>query len=366
MSRPDFRLWQARLAGAAWLALILFALFGMPVVHPLPTWMIAIVAAAGVVLGGLCFLPRWLIGRRNPDYAAGRSFLAFAVAGVLVAVGLASLPIYYLAYWVEAGPSALPLATLSNGRKTVVFQGMQHVGSETFYKSVVFDLEKALVEGYTLFYEGVQPVPGRPDLDAWFNDTLVGSGKDLEAGYVKLAEQCGLKFQLTYFKPLLADYADHPSRHVTADVTYLDMKNEYDRLVREDPAFDAAMAAREAARRPGASDETVAGLLQGAADLTRDQKTLLGIVCRGVLALSLSGRLGNADDAIQRVIIDFRNKALARTVAESPAERIYITYGAAHFPGFVEELKALDPGFAIRTLKGVRPMSTPGEARLPK
>jgi hypothetical protein len=80
-----------------------------------------------------------------------------------------SIPIYYLANWVQTGPTALPLATLVNGQKTVVFQGMQHVASEDFYKSVVFDLEKALVDGYTLFCEGVQPVPGRPDLNEWFN-----------------------------------------------------------------------------------------------------------------------------------------------------------------------------------------------------
>jgi hypothetical protein len=71
---------------------------------------------------------------------------------------LASLPIYYLAFWVQTGPTAVPLVTFSNGQKNVVFQGMQHVASEDFYKSVVFDLEKALVDGYTLFYEGVHPI----------------------------------------------------------------------------------------------------------------------------------------------------------------------------------------------------------------
>ena len=41
---------------------------------------------------------------------------------------------------------------------------MQHIGSGDFYKSVVFDLEQALADGYTLFYEGVTPMAGRPDL----------------------------------------------------------------------------------------------------------------------------------------------------------------------------------------------------------
>ena len=65
----------------------------------------------------------------------------------MMMVVLISLPVYYLSFEVNAHPSALPHITLTNGTKTVVFQGMVHVGSEPFYKSVVYDLEKALSEG---------------------------------------------------------------------------------------------------------------------------------------------------------------------------------------------------------------------------
>lgn len=136
--------------------------------------MIAIVIIAGVALGALLFLPRWLAKRRDPGYSTRRSFVAFALTGVLAAMGLVSLPIYYLAFWVQGGPTAVPLVTVSNGQKTVVFQGMQHVGSKEFFKSVLFDLEKVLTAGYTLFYEGVQPVPGRPDLTEWFSVGICG------------------------------------------------------------------------------------------------------------------------------------------------------------------------------------------------
>jgi hypothetical protein len=225
--------WPQWLQGAFWLAVILFALAGLLVVRDLPAWTIALVIVAGVALGAVLFLPRWLAKRRDPAYSAGRSFGAFALAGALGMVGLASLPLYYLAFWVQTGPTAVPLATLSNGQKTVVFQGMQHVASEDFYKSVVFDLEQALADGYTLFYEGVTPVDGRPDLTEWFDKTLRGSNQDLSAAYKKMAEECGLSFQLNYFDPIKADMAIHPSRHVTADANFLEMKTEYDRLLRD-------------------------------------------------------------------------------------------------------------------------------------
>jgi hypothetical protein len=51
-------------------------------------------------------------------------------------------------------------------------------------------------------------------------------------------------------------------------------------------------------------------------------------------------------------------------VDESSADKIYITYGAAHFPGFLAELQKRDPKFSIRSVKGVRPMTLPDEPHL--
>ncbi len=359
--------WLARLNGAFWLALILFALAGLLVVGKLPLWIVSLVAAAGVALGAILFLLRWLAKRRDPAYSPGRSFGAFALAGALGMLGLASLPVFYLAFWVQSGPTAVPLATLSNGQKTVVFQDMQHIGSEDFYKSVVFDLEQALADGYTLFYEGVTPVDGRPDLTDWFNQTLRGSKQDLSAGYKKMAEQCGLSFQLNYFDPIKADMAIHPSRHITADTNFLEMKTEYDRLLREDTVFAAAMAAKAAKVKQATSNSggdpfaLFLGIVEGA---TPEQKKLAGIVCRGVLGMAVSGALGEEKDPSNRIIVDFRNRALARFVDESKSDKIYITYGAAHFPGFFAELQKRDPKFAIRAVKGVRPMTLPDEVNL--
>lgn len=354
-----------QLGAIFWFVLVVFGLAGLAVVGVLPWWMSALVVAAGLVFGALTWLPRWLLRRNNPGFSPGRTLLAHAIGGVLAAIGLAALPIYYMAYWVTSGPTSLPLATLSNGKKTVIFQGMQHVGSEDFYKSVVFDLEKALTEGYTLFYEGVQPVPGRPDLNEWFNSTLRGTSKDLSAGYKQLADSCGLTFQLTYFEPLLADKAIHPSRHVTADVSYLDMKNEYDRLMRDDPTFAKAFAAARATKKSDSDDSTMS-MLSAVGHATRDQKRLIGILCRGVMGMSIAGTIGEKDVTMERIILDFRNHELARFVAESPADKIYITYGAAHFPGFLKDLQALDPAIKVQSIRWVRPMSIQNEPDAPR
>lgn len=69
-TESNTRHWAARLTGAFWLALILFALAGLLVVRDLSAWMIAGVMAVGVALDALFFLPRWLAKRRDPACSA--------------------------------------------------------------------------------------------------------------------------------------------------------------------------------------------------------------------------------------------------------------------------------------------------------
>ena len=52
---------------------ILFALAGLLVVGKLPLWIVSLVVAAGVALGAILFLLRWLAKRRDPAYSPGRS-----------------------------------------------------------------------------------------------------------------------------------------------------------------------------------------------------------------------------------------------------------------------------------------------------
>jgi len=182
--------------------------------------------------------------------------------------------------------------------------------------------------------------------------------------YTRMADECGLQFQLNYFQSLATDMAIHPACHVTADVSYEDMKTEYDRLMREDPAFAAEMAAWQAKAKQATGGDELTPLVAAMAGATPGQKRLIGIVCRGVLGMAISGALGDENTPTNRIIVDFRNRALARVVAESKADKIYITYGAAHFPGFFAERQRLDPQFSIRSIKGVRPMVLPDEPNL--
>ncbi len=69
---PNSRNWAARLNGALWLALILFALAGLLVMRDLPAWMIALIVAANAAA---CRLPNPPGRRRSvrvrPAYREG-------------------------------------------------------------------------------------------------------------------------------------------------------------------------------------------------------------------------------------------------------------------------------------------------------
>ncbi|CAL1690554.1 hypothetical protein MMB232_00682 [Brevundimonas subvibrioides] len=346
---------RLRLSTLAWFFLLAGMGLSLPVLLDIGWWappalaLISIAAAAPIA---------WVL--RRVLRGAGRDrwrtvWLKAATILFSTLSVLAAAPIYYLAINSALRPMTVPLATLSDGRKTVVFQGMTHVGSESFYKSVVYDLEQALTQGYVIFYEGVQD---DPEGDAWFARTMAGGG-DLSATYAAFGRACGLQFQLDYFTLLDADKAEHPERHVAADVSTADMKREYERLVRTDPAF-AAFARDRDAVAADAQDSASARLARvfGWLDhTTPGQKALIGAACRGIMNRQLAS--GEGDTPINAVVLDFRNRALARRIVESPSDRIYVTYGAGHLPGLLEAFKALDPAWEVKSVKWARTIAPP-------
>ena len=80
-----------------------------------------------------------------------------SVAAALVAV--VAVPLYALVLLSELRPALVPLATLTDGTRTVVFQGMLPIASEGFYRQVEAQTQKALSEGYTIFHEGAATAP---------------------------------------------------------------------------------------------------------------------------------------------------------------------------------------------------------------
>ncbi|MFC3147873.1 hypothetical protein [Piscinibacterium candidicorallinum] len=351
-------LWRIRLQAIAWFVLGSAFVLGLPILIGWGYGLLAALVLVAAVLG----VASALLLRRFSRGAQARSFVANwsrTVVGWTFVLGvMVAAPVYYLMIVTDTRPATVPQVALSNGSKRVVFQGMQHIGSEHFYKAVIYDLEKALSEDYAVYYEGVQT--SSPESRAFFeklSHELVG-GSDLSGTYKSIGDLCGMKFQLDFFGLLEADKAEHPTRHVIADVDAIELKTEFDRLMREDPNFAKAHA-NDFKPKPAANDNALTlKVLDWLKRGSEAQKMLGGVVCRGVFTLAQDSA-ATTPGHMQPVILDFRNRALARQIMQSTDDKIFITYGAAHLPGLVAELRKLDPKWAVGSVKWLRTIEAP-------
>ena len=337
-----------RIATIAWFLLGLCFLLSAPVLLDASPWTLVAAAVAGLVLTGLI---AQVFRRLRPQWIKLACALIFAICILL------ATPIFYLALRSALKPPTMPQVVLTNGSKTLTFQGMIHIGSEPFYKAVFYDLQKALAEDSVIYYEGIRPDPVG---DAWFRQ-MVSGNQELGDTYTSLANGCGLVFQNQVLQVLIEDMRARPERHVTADVTTLELKQEFDRLMASDPAFAATMRPRMTAQ--GAKSETlgdgpVGKFIAWQQRATGGQKALAGTVCRGVMGM-VQERAGHSDDVMDRVLVDFRNRMLAKRIEAEPKQRIFLTYGAAHLPGLYQLLKQSDPAWHVATVKWMRTIETP-------
>ena len=354
--------WKIRISAVLWFVLGLGFLLSLPIIFGWAAWAFIIV----LVVATLLALPTaWLIGRfASRDRRA--SFIGRWLKAELVWLFVLSIlvagPIYYLASVTEFRPAVVPQATLTDGKKTVVFQGMMHVGSENFYKSVIYDLEKALSEGYVLYYESVQTAtPESKEFFAKFTKALTGRGGDLSANYKMMAQTCGLKFQSDYFGLLEADKKVNPERHVIADVDAIDMKREYERLMQSDPAFAKAHA-NDFKSQPHA-EPLDAPLMQGAVEWlnseTTSRKSLMGVVCRGYMTMALTANEEKEPGPFEPIVLDFRNRELAKRIVDDSHDKIFITYGSRHLSGVLDLLVKQNPAWHVASLKWIRTIEVP-------
>lgn len=325
-----------RLGTLGWAVVGLAFLIGAPLLWAASPMLLGGVIFLGALVGMGCHGIRRLIRRGStPPGSGGRG----ALIGAGLVTGLAAAPGWWLLLQPVLHPLTVPRVTLSDGARTVVFQGMVHVGSEQFYRSVSYDLIRARDAGYVLFFEGVQP--GTPDADAWL-DAATQSGGDLNAQYGRIGEVCGLSFQGDFLAFFQRDQAMDPAHLVTADVTVTEMFEEWQRQVAADPALASALPQ---VGNEGGGGLSVGRLLELASGLSGSQKDLLAAACRGAFSVIL-GR-AESPDALNGVILDFRNRRLAERIIALPQADIYITYGSGHFPGLFRELQERNPDWQI-------------------
>lgn len=330
---------------------------------PLLTAWSWLLLAGMVILGFLLAIPAYYIrrlrARKRSGYSARSLYLRFALALSIILIFFSALPVYYFSWQVSVSPHSVPKVILSYGNRKIVFQGMMHIGSESFYKSVAYDVEQAIADGYHVYYEGVKPSPGEGDR---FMAEFIGGGKAVNDNYKTIANICGLRFQKDYFRVMEQHAKANPLQVVEADVSSLDLKKEYERLVGTDPAFAAAegpqaMKAKSASNNDG---DFMAALLSVLHDSTAQQKELVGIIGRGIINMAVAeSKSGGERD---KLILNYRNRYLVDMVSGDGHDKMYILYGAAHIPGVVKLLHQKEPKLKVVSVTWQRSIAAPDRA----
>lgn len=343
-----------RIRTLLWALLVVLFLVGATLLasaSPLILLGVFLLGAAVAAAGG------WIVRRLRRRAAPPRKALAkTALAGGLLATGLVALPVYWLVLQPALNPLAVPRVTLSDGNREVVFQGMVHIGSAPFYRTVAYDLVRAREAGYALYFEGISH--GTPEAEAWFNAAM-DTGGSLNDQYSKLAGFCGLHFQNDFIDFLILDEAKSPSHTLGADVSVTEMYEEWQRLVARRPELAQELERRHSKTDGGASfgPERLVDALSG---LGRRQHAFVAAVCRGVFTRVLNG--AEQPDVMNAVVLDFRNRKLAEHVSADPARNVYLVYGSGHFPGFFRELRQRNPAWKIEGVTWSTAIQAPEDA----
>lgn len=241
---------------------------------------------------------------------------------------------------------------LTDGNKTVVFQGMTHIGLKSFYHDVGKEMTEYRNNGYQIMLEGfghsgISPLPKE---DANY---LVESDKfeDYKKRYYKMINKDDL-------------INNNDIKYINQQfilTSYLNYSDEYIDIDKE--TVSKLLSSNKISKSASQNETAKNNYLNKAGDHSEPLARLYGKEKFYILMRNIGnsffiqfGRnyidpiMAKFDDSmnLRKVItIEERDKHLAISIINSKSNNIYITYGSAHFKGVLENLQKMNPYWKI-------------------
>lgn len=244
---------------------------------------------------------------------------------------------WFLYYQNTLFPAKIPTYTLSNGDKTIIFQTMSHIGSESFYANIQHDIYAAKKQDYVLYYEWVQA--GSEENNAAFNEAL---GIDFAPWiYDNFSRLYGVRAQDNNEFLWLVNNLDY---NIDLDLDRV-MQLYRDRVWSEQKA---SILWNEKVY------DLNSDVLKTLSQLSEKELIVLRFVNQGILNFMMKHaslrniiiqNLWNTD--IFSVILEGRNSFLAKEIQTRNDKKIFITYWLMHFSWVYEILKSMDENWEI-------------------
>ena len=230
-------------------------------------------------------------------------------------------------------PYRTPRIVLSDGTRSVIFNGISHVACSGFYDDIRADIQIAKSQGATYLYEGV-PIGNKAEaaeLASSLMDDLLEE-VTVQDIYRLLARVTGTQLQPQ------KSFLDLPGKvDVNADITGLEQLA----LIRGSDARKKSQGA------PGAtlSSRHLKEAEDGFQKLSPRVQRAVAFFGRHLL-VTLTRVDDPLADPLKRVINDARSKVLADKIVETPGDLI-VTYGAKHLETTLAALKAAEPAWHV-------------------
>lgn len=240
----------------------------------------------------------------------------------------------FFLYHNDIRPAKFPLYTLSNWEKTLQFQTMSHIASESFYLKVREAISEAKNEGAVLFFEWVR----------------AGSEENMEA----FNRALGINFS----ENLYDNFSQLYGVSAQDNLMFLGLWNTPD--INVDIDIDTIMTLYQARKGENYSPSTKEPIqiddeiLSLVSELKPRELTLLQYVNQSFLNFFMKQEglqgfiLENSWTDIFSVILEDRDIYIANYILESEYKNIFAIYGKLHFDGVLKYLQTQDPRWQIQ------------------
>lgn len=227
----------------------------------------------------------------------------------------------------------MPVYTLSDGSKTVVFQSMSHIWTRSFYDSVQANIRTAKENGYVLFFEGIKP--GTDENMRKFNEAIwIEFDADLYKNFSKLYGVVAQDNNDFLWLVNDQDYNIDLSIDTVMEI-YEWKKTEQTRIPSQ--VIDASWEITKILAELNPKELSILVYL--------NQAILNTIIASSWIRDTILSAAGNTD--LFDVILEDRNEYLVNEILESEFDKIVITYWLMHFEWVYDLLQQNDTKWSI-------------------
>ncbi len=238
-------------------------------------------------------------------------------------------------YQNEIKPAFMPVYTLTNGEKTLIFQAMSHIWSQNFYDRVRENILEAKQNNFVYYFEWVRP--WTQENEQKFNDALwVQFDANL---YDSMSQLYGLVAQDNSYFIWLWETTDK-----NIDVSLDDVIWEYESIKTEkniQRTYEAALPISEM-------------MIEQLSKLHPRQLSILRYMNKAMVNMIIKNNVVSdlmmenfSNQELFGVIIHKRNEVLAQEILTSQDLKIITTYGLLHFDGVLKILQNHDRKWQI-------------------